>query len=272
MEEEILNIIYKYFKDNKKIDPDFVFSIIDSLVEYYDLDDYIRKIKVYEANPGTQACYYLNTKKIEVYTKAINASLDKHFDSFPSLYYEHLFKYLYAIKILTHEVEHANQQKKIKDLNDIESEILKAEFAPCYELNKHKFLLFLKTINLNRIRDKYYALSPGERLAEAAACEFAQKLSMEVGNPLTYEVFEFLRLHNITRGYNTGLIRDLSHTPTKTYLKAINPQYDFSKVEQISSELDTTYRMRLGLEVPMVDLINTVEKRYVLYDKIRRYK
>lgn len=273
MEEEIFKIIYKYFNDNREIDANFVFNIIEVAKKYYSLDDYIRKIKVYEANPGSEACYYLNPKKIEVYTKALNATLDNLTDIFPVLYYDPLFKYLYCIKLLIHEVEHANQQKKIKELNNIESEILKAEFEPCYKLKKQNFLAFLKIISLNQARNKHYTLSPCERLAETSACEFAQNLSLQIGNVLNYEVFEYFKLKNgILRGYNIGLARDLSYTPTKTYLKIINPQYDFSKIEELSYELDLTDKMRLGLEVPMQELNNTAEKEYVLYNRITRYK
>ncbi len=270
MEKEIFDIIHSYQDSNRDIDFNFIMEIIMLACKYYDINYYIQNTEIRNDIHRPQAQYNLTTKEIYFNLDSINKVLFSLNDEFESLKYNKSFRYLYATKILLHEIEHAYQHKKLEEQNDIESEILRAEYYPAYDIMKNNILLRIpKIIYHKALRERYYYFSPSERLAEHGACECIEKVAFTMKDEQSYDIIKHLKYRNILRGYNVGLRNDLSCNPTKTYLEKINPGYDYSIIEDLASGMNQYDRIRFGLEVDKEKLNKTAQEMELVYKKIK---
>lgn len=270
MENEIADLVYVYSNGNKDIDFEFVNQIVVIAKKYYCLDDYIKKTIIYNGGFQNLAEYAISKKELCFYFEAMNIELSSLANEFECTSQSILFKYLYSVKVILHEIEHAYQHKKVKELNNIEGEILKAEYCPIYNIMETKTLLqIVKLIKMSNLRKKYYNLSPSERLAEINACETSQKVSLLLEEEMCYDVVDYYRLNKILSGYSVK--SEFSNIPTKTYLEKVNPNYDYSNVVNLSKILSSEELMRYGLESSYDEIKNTESKINVLKNKIKYY-
>lgn len=273
MEQEISSIISKYQTLNKDIDLDFIIEIIILYSDHYDLNDYILNTTIFNNASMPQAQYNITNKEIYMNPISINKILLELDNEFEVLKHSKSFGYLYVIKILLHEIEHAYQQKKLNEQSDLESEILRAEYSHAYDIMRENILLRIpKMLYLNKLKDKYYNYSPSERLAEHIACEKIEKISFTMQDEKSYDVFQHFKYGNILRGYNVGLINYLSDAPTKTYLEKVNPCYAYSIIENLGQNMSQDERMKFGLEVEKEILNKTAQEWQRVYVKIKNNK
>lgn len=271
MEKEILDIINEYQHMDKDIDIDFIMRIITLARKYYNLKHYVENTEIRYDTNMPQAQYNVIAKEIYVNPEFINKVLFSLNDEFKNLKYNKLFRYLYTSKILLHEIEHANQHKKIREQNDIESEILRAEYSVSYDIMQNSTLVKIpKLIYQNKLRKKYYDFSPSERLAEHIACEHIEKIANEIQDETSCNLIQHFKYWNILRGYNVGVINNLSNSPTKTYLEKINPSYDYSIIANLEKDISQYDKIKFGLEADKKELNKTAYKWQLVYNKIKK--
>ncbi len=270
MHEELKKLVLKYSGDEKDIDDNFINNTITIASNYYALTEYIKNIYNLRKRWTTCASYLLHDKAIITDLYLILESLNYIEDDFIFLKNSKNFKYLYAIQVLLHEVEHANQQKMLYEDNNIESEILNAEFAPSYKVKDaliiKRFFVYKK---LKKLRNKFYVFSPSERLANIKSFEVGEKISKILEDEFCHDVMQYYKLKNLLNGYNVGLINYNSNIPTKFYLQQINPNYDFNKIKKMSEQLDSETLIKLGLEASPEELHQISQKNMQLVLKFK---
>lgn len=270
MEKEIFNIINTYQSLGKGIDFDYIMEIIILASKYYDINNYIKNTEIRNDIHRPQAQYNVTTKEIYVNLDFIDKVLLSLNEEFESLKQNKSFLYLYTAKILLHEIEHAYQHKKIEEQNGVESEILRAEYKPAYDIMKNNILLKIpKMLYHTNLRNKYYVFSPSERLAEHSACECIEKVAITMQDEESYDIIQHFKYGNILRGYNIGLRNDLSCAPTKTYLEKINSGYDYTIIEGLSSSMNQYNKIRFGLEADKEELNKIAMEWQLVYKKVR---
>ena len=156
MELELLRIIFDYTKQRKLIDRNFLDKFIEIVVDYKNLDDYVKVIIFSEEiqsrdNGIVLASYNHLLKCIRVNYYAVVEYLE-HFENKYCYFtdFENLFlKNLKIVQLMLHELEHANQFNKCDNGSNYESMILRES-------------LFIAKAELYK---KAYKYAPEERLA-----------------------------------------------------------------------------------------------------------
>jgi len=272
VDDEIIDVLYSYFKNNKDIDSVFINKLANLAIKYYCLDEYIQNVVFDDSTSLSimpQASFYFETKEIYFYNKSIMNAFNNFSSQLNKTYDSNMFKYLFVLNVLLHEIEHGNQQRKINTVNDIESEILRAEYQTRIEaLKKNKLKKMLLAFKLQRIAQEYYMFAPSERFAENFSCQKVQAIAKKIGDEISYHIMEYIRLDNILRGYNIELTSNSSNAPTKTYLKKINPNFNYSNIENLSYNIKKEDMIKLGLETPRDELNKISKKRLVLSKRI----
>ncbi len=132
MEFELLKIIYDYTKQRKIIDRKFLDKFIEIVVNYKNLDDYVKVVTFSEVmqlsdNGAVLASYNHLLKRIKVNY----FSIVEYLESFENKYcyfsdFENLFlKNLEIVQLFLHELEHANQFNICDNSSTYESMILR---------------------------------------------------------------------------------------------------------------------------------------------------
>ena len=212
MEEKLIALIFCYMKNKLDIDSKFVNGVIKIAREYYDLSYYLKGVKPVMLGNRFMASYCMDNKKVLTNVRMINERINMLYSEFHIIDNSLLFRYMYVIYILFHEVEHAYQQKLVKecnDMNNIESLILKDEQFPLDDVRCCDFLYkFIIRIEYKAIYDKYYLYSPSERFADIKSFELCLNIINMLENKNIYNIFEYFkdkRCHNESR--NTSRIQ-----------------------------------------------------------------
>lgn len=255
MQEELINLVLQYVNQQKEIDDEFINKTIMIAKHYYNLNEYIKEICNLKKNWSCEASYIFDSKTIITDTYLILKSLNNVKNEFICIKDSQIFKYLYFIQVILHEVEHAKQQKMINEDYGVETEILKAECAPIYKVKDKMIIKRIYEYNkLQKMRKKFYTFSPSERLAQIKSLEFVTDISKILEDEFCYDVMQYYKLKNLLRGYNVGLINNLSDEPTKYFLQQTNPVYDFENIIKMSEQLPKNDLIKFGLKSSSEDL------------------
>lgn len=265
MHYELLKVICVYVKQRKMVDAKFIEKVLTIAIENLELQDYVRNVEI-SSNPWkgneeiTAATYSSYSRKIKVELLCLLEYLnecqnDMNFSDSERIF----FLYIKVTQVLLHELEHANQDKKVdKKGNDIETLIL----TIC---NKHHILLSKKEMfeklkkegcsDLDIARyflqkqkryQEYYEYAPHERLAEyyshSDILGILTLLENKLPNLSLYE--KFMYYQNFLRGYKE------TEVPTLSYLKQISTgNFPQKEIEEASTNLSLERKLSLGLEV-----------------------
>lgn len=262
----ILDLLIEYSKLEKKIDFDYVKKVVDIAIKEKDLEDYIAEVKfhenlstVYENNCG--GLYSMNTAKITIsqhmideYYRQIKKSSAKRL----SAYDEFLTSGAVTTQVILHEVEHANQLKKIYHGNNFESLLLKAAYSFCLNVNNSSLDIYeLEFFDYMELKELYGPKMPHERLADIYSMHEIVDMLEPIYDYIHPQIEKFVktRLHKFyIKGYDN---RNLN--PTESYLSeyvALNiPGTDnyfndeFYDALALEKESDLENRLLFGLEI-----------------------
>jgi len=273
MEEFIRELLTKY--NNKLYDTNFIESFLKVAINYYELNDWVQNINIkFLNNPGEKyiAVYDYLEKSITVYKSQLKEFIEEKGDSI-------LYKNLYLIQILLHELEHASQNKLIYTSDTIEAQILKYSMTRDERdfLNKRdsksriitylNYLNLMYLINLRRvilknknyyIRDTYIA-APEERLAQYKS--YGRLLKALNNSGIPYDVFRKIELNNLHSNFNAYLSIDSEYaSPTVKYLTALKYDRQLSQFDWYDKDKEVCYeksrelysfedRLALGLPI-----------------------
>ena len=187
MEMELLRIIFDYTKQRKLIDRKFLDKFIEIVVNYKNLDDYVKFVtfseEIQSRDTGTVLASYnhlLKRIRVNYY------SVVEYLENFENKYcyfsdFENLFlKNLEIVQLMLHELEHANQFNKCENSSTYESMIL-SESLFCTN---------------NKLYKAAYNYAPEERLANIVSYKEIIKIlnfiKELVPNLLNFENYKLL--------------------------------------------------------------------------------
>lgn len=275
MNNEIIDILNHYIINNKDVDCLYVNDIVDVVIKTYNLEEYITHVAFSNQNvslSSPEASFCVDDKQLCFFLVPTYQEIKEIAKEFPIVNKTKHFNYLFVLNVLLHELEHARQQLRINQDNNLESAILTAEYEQQFNLKKQKNILNLfKAIKLQTLIRKHYWFSPSERMAEIDGCNISREIAMTMDDNISKNIFEYLEISNLLRGYCSSSIKSIMNAPTKFYLKKVNPKYDYSNIVLMSKKTngDSTL-MRLGLEVEIEEIKEVEDKRKILLRKINK--
>lgn len=251
MEKRLLRLIYDYSVLDKKIDNSYIEKFVDIVVSEKKLNGYVSDIELhpdddsYKGNKTALAVYNPLSKRIIIYTNGILELLYRN-DKYRKLFtrVENAFYAKIQIsQIVLHELEHANQRKKIDNEESLESQILRLSMADI-SIDKLKSLLdkgftmeqlMLYIYYKGKIRTSNYKANyekaPEERLADIKShkeiISILENIKEYVPNLIDFEITNLLE--NMIRGYTDK--GDYIEPPTIRYLLDNGNQVGLSKFD-----------------------------------------
>lgn len=169
--ENLVDILYYYLKKQEVADEKFIKFCFKELVNKFDVYSYIQQLEIDNYKSNFLSRYLPHTKTLYINYQKLIYMLSSDIVNNNSIndYQKRLYTLnLLILKVLFHELEHANQEKKKHEVSDtLESNIL---------FLSNKCDIYLKNSNIVLYRTKLYYLSPIERSAELTALENAMEL------------------------------------------------------------------------------------------------
>lgn len=261
--EPLTKFLFDSLKSKREIDESFIAEVIEIVVNALGLNEYVRGYKINNepwdgSNEIDAAFYRYDSKKIIIELQAciefgMYVSQRLRLDTFKKI----AIVYNIIIQTLLHELEHANQCKKVdKKGNDLESMIITYSslnmlltlrdgyFDKLVDEGYSESLIYLYLQEKNKRYHKYYQYAPIERLAEYYSHKTMAMILKELGNLSVIYYFECLKLYqNYIKGYIEGI------TPTKFYFRMLGISEFWPKIEEASKALDFESRVSLGLPI-----------------------
>lgn len=230
--ENILRIIYDKTLNNRILDLNDIEKILESLVMYKCLNDYILNINVQYIRSNNLASYSPHTKKITLYITVVEQMIkDIETNILNANDFEiMLYKNLSILQVLLHEVEHANQQKIVYDENSLEALIIK-----------------LSHLVIDNGNEKLYEFCPEERLAEIKSYDEIIELIKYLNKELLIlpEILNTEKLRRLLRGY---------HYSNSSITVPIIDYFTFGKKSEV---------------LKVFDLSTDVKKKYTLNERLK---
>lgn len=259
--ETIEETVKKINIENKLITCDSIYSMFEQmLLENEDIDCFLSNLSFKSIDGNTVAFYANDKKRIYIdYKKLVYISVK---ESFKVDNYKLIFINLNILKVLFHEFEHANQEKKMKfDENDFERKILlitnKSEtIINDWLMKKDVNYLELKNALLfNRFlheNAQFYETSPVERQAEIEALYKIICISKFFNNNYIVKVFEKSMLNISLKNYK--LDNNRRQYPIQLFFEYYNRYFDCENFYKLFEEMNIEnyqlpFRISYGLKI-----------------------
>lgn len=280
MIDEVSKLIYDYSKKGKIVNKEFITKLVEILLSFKSLNQYIRDIE-FHAYDKNSICEYGNGT-LTVYEQNLKDSIvaPYWFEEAEKSYYP----YYQTVATIYHEVKHANHEKIAEQgKNDIYSFLWQAcnvykqidneSFSRIVSLPSPIFeimnaLLGFKTNQQYRKYRKYWLYCPDERVAEICGNSLALTLieqapnKKELKNMLTH--FSELVVEILFFGYDKLL------GPTDFYLSKFKQYKDCLKLSEMSKSLSVEERLLLGLYVTANELESAKKDKEKILSGVRQ--
>lgn len=286
MEEKLLHLIYDYVSQNKELDENFANQVVEIAVSNLDLNLYVKKVEFIPTQTSLKINY---AARYNLYEKIIEINLYKLIKVL--LTYQHkynftteeqvFFIFFSVSKVILHEIEHANQYKKIytKDSSNLVERIIlmistfhiminadKRVLEKCLSTGITRKELAEYIRRIQAIYGANYNYVPPERLAEYYAYKslynISKNASIDIANLTIYELHQVC--NSMLKGYSD------TSSPTKFYLD-VSGNLPFWDIINIKSDgLNLEQKLALGLEVPKIEVLKLTQKNKELENLIIR--
>lgn len=280
MIDEVSKLIYDYSKKGKIVDKSFIAKLVEILVSFKRLNQYIRDIE-FQAYDKYAICDYGN-ETLTVYEQTLKDSIiaPYSFGKTEKLYY----LYYQTVATIYHEVKHADHKKIAEqEKNDIHSFLWQAcnaykqsddEFfsrivslpSPIFEIMN--VLLEFKINQHYRKYHKYWLYCPEERVAEICGNSLALTLIEQAPNKK--------ELQNMVTDFSELIVKilffgyDKLLGPTDFYLSKFKQCEDCLKLFEISKSLSLEERLLLGLYVTPNELERAKKDKEKILSGVRK--
>ncbi|MBQ4583762.1 MAG: hypothetical protein IJA94_02620 [Bacilli bacterium] len=258
---EIYKVVWDYENQSKEIDIHFVEKIKEIYVTYNSLSNYVKRIFFGHIDGKIVAKYNSLNSSITVDIERWYS----YYNNIVKLYNinEPFYKYLLFVRIIVHELEHANQRNTAWHKEGIESDIIfNTDYLYYVFSDKIKDEDIKQAfIRQKQVYFKYYNYCPVERLAEYSSnllCEKCANIyANETGNHIQKieDYFGFKRLSVLADAY---LKMDF---PTKFYMEQLGTGDCYPMIESQAEKLSLVDKARYGF--PLCD----EEKNYLVEQK-----
>lgn len=184
--DDISQFIYDH--SNKELVPNeyFINTVFEILIDQYSLKQHIKNIIISNFNNNSLAYYSSDDKTIYInfckFIYSIGLDLSRKMDT--NSYEEKILGMnLFVLKVLLHELEHANQEKKMNNhFNDFEARIFRISSEREMYLKKSQ----LYNLNYNNL----YFRNPMERQAELSALKETLMISKNLEQSILSNLIE----------------------------------------------------------------------------------
>ena len=260
MEDKLLKIIYDYSFCGRMLGPNEIKKLLEYLVDYYDLNDYIDFVKVTDINYNSEdkilIHYFRDKKQFVIYSNTIKTITrdmfnNSIFNRFDAIYYINI----YVMHIVLHEIDHLFQTKNSINKSNLTEEIMFlvnniSKYIYSRLLSQDLSIEELKN-KINVIKNIFTAMweyAPHERLAEynsykkiiSITSDIKEKIP-DVYNYINY-YFKDLMLNSYVENDNTS--------PTLMYFDAVNLRDLLeTNTSYKKKEHDFSERYKLGLYI-----------------------
>jgi len=252
MKFDVLKLIYNNMGKNNSLTESQLASLVYKLVKTKKLEGYIKEFRLVSdksnINGKISIAKYINTKKaIYVNTEGIKELYEEvEASDLPFNDYEKtMYNYLLLIQVLLHEIEHANQSKKMANDEGIESDLLKlstglVDYSIYSDLILEGYTAeeadqYLRILRYNRDLNysENYQIAPHERLADIKSWQEIQDISEFIRDdesaPNLYDYIKFIKFQKMFNGYGTK--NNTITSPTIDYILANGYQDELEKFD-----------------------------------------
>lgn len=276
----ILDLLIDYSDKEKILDFDYITKVVEIAIKEKSLEEYINGVEIHEnlSNVYNVQCggiYSTDSLKITIsqhmideYYKRVHKSSAERL----SVYDELLLSNSLSTQVILHEIEHANQLKKIDEGKNFESSLLKAAYS--FYLNvydKDLGIGKLETFDYMSLKQSYGPIMPHERLADINSMYEIVDILEPIYDYVHPKIKQFMetRLYKFyTKGYS-----DEDLEPTESYLadytalnipgteRHFNDEfYNFLALEK-ESELKNRMLYGLGITKNEYDMCKVKKKK-----------
>ena len=244
--------------ENKDVDSNLIFDIIDTLKNYYELEHWIKHVVVdFRSNTNNQplGIHDKYTDELTFNIAAIKYKIETLSDIFRLSVNEKIyFLYCELLIIILHEIEHANQHRTFHSNDkDLESLIIQASYCISFtKLEEKGYKLediekqWKKTLS-EEFHKENYNISPIERLAEIKSLNITEQVfNIKNDDERISSVRSYIAA-SLKTIYENGYDRYLS--PTITYIQRFNPFADLEEILDKSKGLSYKERIIYGLQI-----------------------
>ena len=251
--EKIMELIYNTSINKQILTKKQIVAISEVLISMKKLDKYVSDIEVSKINNWTMGLYNTQTKEIKYFINSLYYHLqilEKHYENNNILNDEiskYLFKNAMIMQVILHEIEHANQDRKVKNENNFERDLI--------------FYANNSSIDYQY----YYEYNPFERLAEYYSFNEIMDLfkiynNKSVNNALLYEY-----VNKLLNGYYYDF-KEVLTGPTLEYFISSGNYERLNDLKlgidknKIYNSYDLFYRIKYGLPITLEEF-NTLDLR-----------
>lgn len=269
LEERLANLVYFYMRKHKEIDFNFINEVIMISKDFYELDDYILKVKNTKRNKNFVVYHDTVHNEIKTNVDYIYEEIQLLDKDFHFLNKSRTFDYIICILILLHAINFANQQKKINEIDDIESTILKEEDILKKSIKKLNYFKRISEIKrIQKLNEECFEYSPSNRLARIYSYNTASNLSLVLNDNLTHDILEYQKLYSMLKGYNIKTMNE----PAKYYFDITNPENNYKTIKKLSKNLKVEEKIKYGFKLSKETLIEKEEQsKKMLKEMILKY-
>lgn len=244
--EDVFKIIYDKTKVKNIIDIHDIEKILNLIIYKKNLNNNIKNINIQHRRSNYLASYSVKSNDITIYLytierlkKDLNNQLINVDDFEKNLYIN-----LMILQIILHEIEHANQQKEIQHIKNLETFIIKLSYLVNFDAKNN---------------EKLYECSPEERFAEiksmsevASTINFINKRSL-----VLEQIFELEKLKRYLSGYHFQ--NSLLKFPTIEYF-SIGQREEFLDLFNLDLIEILKDRLHYGLPITIDEYSNSMKK------------
>jgi len=273
----LAKLIFDYIKNRRDIDKSFIDKVVEIVVNNLSLNAYVKDIiisnKHWDGSEEIQGASF--NWRTRILTIELQAELEFISDDLKNLGLNSNDKFALIydriMQIILHELEHANQLKKINvKENNLETKIITFSslesllicrdgwFDKLVDKGYSEGILYLYLTERQKRYIEFWKYAPIERLAEYYSHKTMAAIFKEIGNIPNISYYECLKLcQNYLKGYDEGLV------PTKYYLAKICASHPYRELEEEGKNLDFESRASLGLSISADEyayLLDTTEQ------------
>lgn len=241
--ENIFKIIYDKTKNKSVLSQKDLEKILNLTIVDKRLNEFVNSVDFQSLRSNGLASYSIDTRRITIYLDTIEklkSNIEHKLlinDDFERFFYINLL----ILQIILHEVEHANQQKKLKSIKDLETLIIKLSY----------------TVKYNNIK-ALYEYSPEERFAEINSVNETALLLNYLSNKSLnlMELFELEKLKRYLRGYHYR--NSIIKSPTIEYFSKGQMQNALKFID-VDNYNDLNERLFFGFPIEINEYCSCME-------------
>lgn len=264
MNKEFAQIIKFYSQKYPNINEDFIPKIVNLILDNENLSDCIVGMKSEKKfgffGIGVIAAYDRVNKLIRYnYKKLINKGIKNKKKTFSNVKLSNEQLYLFIIQVLLHEIEHARQFGKIKQITTTEDYILAEELlfvdnaikelTAGLESDDPDLKIAFDTFDYAGKKRILYEFSPSERFADIYAKEQTYNIAKHLDDFQLQEMMKYDYYQALLRGYHFDNPKYEVTSPTKFFFDYMDKPLVWDEIIQRTTNLEELEKIKLGLEV-----------------------